>query len=73
MLFANFVLIHGPGLIVLYTKLALIGDQSLSLTNLLWLGTIPFIPRDIIKAIGAAIIATSIMPKKAYNGEIDKK
>ena len=65
MLFANFVLIHGPGLIWLNTFL------HKGLYSLLMAGTIPFIPGDITKAVMAALITKGISPKEAYNGEID--
>lgn len=87
MLFANFVLIHGAGLLQLklwfdlnpemmdrYSKLLafFLGGREFGWLNLLLMGTIPFIPGDIIKAVTAALLTKGITPKKAYNGEIDK-
>jgi len=72
MLFANFVLIHGPGLIVLYNWLHVIKGLNPSFFTLLGLGTLPFIAGDVIKAMLAAAIAKAITPKKSYNGEVDK-
>ena len=66
MLFANFVLIYGPGLIWLNTYV------GKGLLPLLMVGVIPFILGDIIKAVMAALITKGISPKEAYNGEIDK-
>lgn len=59
MLFANFILIHGPGLL----QLSIVTGVR-DLTQLLWMGTIPFIPGDIIKAAGAATLAFTFTPKK---------
>lgn len=73
MLFANFVLIHIPGLIVLYNWLHAVKGLSPSLFTLLKFGTIPFIAGDVIKAMLAAALAKAITPKRAYNGEIDKQ
>lgn len=72
MLFANFVLIHIPGLIQLHLWLSLIKGEAVTLSQLLMMGTIPFIVGDVIKAVMAAAIARGITPKQAYNGEIDK-
>lgn len=72
MLFANFVLIHGPGLIVLYNWLHVVKGMSPSLLTLLKFGTIPFIVGDVFKAALAAAIVKTITPKRDYNGEVDK-
>lgn len=40
--------------------------QGASLSEILWMGFIPFIPGDIIKSFIAAIIAASITPKESY-------
>lgn len=72
MLFANFILIHIPGLIQLYFWLGLVKGEFVTLSSLLWMGTIPFIAGDITKAIAAAAITRGITPKQAYNGEVDK-
>jgi len=72
MLFANFVLIHIPGLIQLHFWLSLVKGEAVTLSQLLMMGTIPFIAGDVTKAIAAAAIARGITPKHAYNGEVDK-
>jgi len=72
MLFANFALIHIPGLIQLHFWLNLVQAESVPISQLLMMGTIPFIAGDITKAIAAAAIARGITPKLAYNGEIDR-
>ena len=36
------------------------------------LAVIPFIPLGILKAFGASIISTAILPKESYNGEREK-
>lgn len=72
MLFANFVLIHIPGLIQLHFWLSLVKGEAVTLSQLLMMGTIPFIAGDVTKAIAAAAITRGITPKHAYNGEVDK-
>lgn len=72
MLFANFILIHGPGLVQLGLWIKATTGEPLTFRALLSMGTIPFIPGDIAKAVAAAVIATGITPKQAYNGEVDK-
>ena len=83
MLFANFVLIHGPGLLWLnhFPYEAWLGGNSIlglgpyvgrGFLGLLMVGTIPFIIGDVIKATLAAAIARGATPKQAYNGEVDK-
>ncbi len=83
MLFANFILIHVPGLLWLnrFPYEAWLGAnpvmafgpyQGRSLAALLMVGTIPFIIGDIVKAVAAAAIARGVTPKRAYNGEVDQ-
>ena len=83
MLFANFVLIHIPGLLWLnhYNYEAWLGTSSVlglgpytgrGFLSLLMIGTIPFIIGDIVKAAAAAAIARGGTPKRSYNGEVDK-
>ncbi len=72
MLFANFVLIYGPGLFQLGLWLKLVNGEPVAFTTLLSMGAVPFILGDVTKAIVAAAIARGITPKLAYNGEVDK-
>ena len=72
MLLANFLIIHSLGLIGLGLWLSLVKGSALTLTGLLWMGTIPFIPGDITKAVVAAAIARGATPKEAYGGEVDR-
>ena len=72
MLFANFVLIYLPGLFQLGLWVRSATGQAPSLTVLLGMGALPFIPGDIAKAVAAAAIAGGITPKRAYNREVDK-
>jgi biotin transport system substrate-specific component len=69
MLFANFAIIHGLGLLWLGHFLGSIG-MSVGFYKLLWMGTIPFIAGDILKTAAAAGIAKAILPKKVYNKEL---
>jgi len=70
MLFANFVLIYIPGLMVLNLYLTSISG-SIGIVELLTLGLIPFVVGDIIKIVAAAGIAKGITPKIAYGREVD--
>ncbi len=71
MLFANFVLIHVPGLIQLGLWFYIAKGAGLTLWNLLCMGTIPFVIGDITKIVAAAMLAKAITPKEAYDGEVD--
>jgi biotin transport system substrate-specific component len=73
MLFANFVLIYGPGLFQLYLWLSLVKGASIEIWELLIMGAIPFIAGDVIKVVVAASVTKGITPKRAYNGEVDVK
>ena len=59
MCLTNFLLIYIPGLLVLY-----IWTGGASLTTLLTMGLLPFIPGDITKIVAASTIAHSILPKQ---------
>ncbi len=69
MLFSTFVLIYTPGLICFYIW----SNAGFGLWELIIMCIIPFIFADLIKAIIAALIATSITPKKPYGQEVDYK
>lgn len=84
LLFTNFVIIHGTGLLWLglgnfsyeywiegTTALGLGPYTGRGILPLLMVGTIPFIVGDITKAIVVAAITKGIAPKEAYNGEVD--
>lgn len=71
MLFANFVLIHLPGLLQLGLWFYIVPGTGFTLWKLLWMGTIPFVIGDITKIVAAAAVAQAITPKEAYNGEVD--
>jgi len=82
MLLANFVLIHGMGLLWLSTFhyeewlkdspiFGLGPYEGRGFLPLLMVGTIPFIAGDITKAVVAAALTKGIAPKEAYNGEVD--
>jgi biotin transport system substrate-specific component len=70
MLFANFGIVFGLGLIQLYGWLSFTG-ASIDIWGLLLMGLIPFIIGDTIKIAIAAGVATSIIPKQGYGSEID--
>ena len=67
MAFANFVLIHIPGLIGLSLHGYLVKDSAATVGTLLLLGSIPFIPGDILKIAAAAALAKAVMPKRAFD------
>jgi len=66
MLFANFVLIHLPGLL----QLSVVAGVR-NIYKLLSMGTLPFIVGDVAKVLAAAALAKGITPKQAYNGKVD--
>lgn len=66
MFFANFVLIHLPGLL----QLSVVTGVR-NIYKLLSMGTLPFIVGDVAKVLAAAALAKGITPKQAYNGEVD--
>lgn len=68
MAIADFALIFIPGVLWLYCWLAWIGF-NVTISQVMWMGYIPFIPGDIIKVFVVAGIAWIIVPKTAYNGE----
>jgi biotin transport system substrate-specific component len=71
MLFANFVLIYGPGLLQLNLWLVNVKGEPATFGQLLTMGAIPFIAGDTTKAVIAALIARGITPKAAYGNEAD--
>lgn len=66
MLFANFVLIHGTGLIQLSIWLNFVKGSSPTFYEILALGTFPFIAGGLVKVVMAAIMAKGISPKKDF-------
>lgn len=72
MLFANFVLIYGPGLLWLSVWLNVVpGTPAASVWALLAMGMTPFIAGDITKAVLAALVVRGITPKTSYGKEVD--
>ncbi len=70
LLFANFVIIHGLGCVWLYSWLTATG-QSVTIFEVLMMGSIPFVPGDLAKIFAVSAIGKVITPKIAYNGEFD--
>jgi len=64
MIFANFIIIYGLGIIQLGLYLSWVKGVKVSLPALLWMGAIPFIPGDLTKAIAAAIIVIFLNKQK---------
>jgi biotin transport system substrate-specific component len=71
MLFGNFILIYGPGLLQLNLWLTNVKGTPVDFGQLLTMGAIPFIAGDITKAAIAALIVRGVTPKKAYGKETD--
>ncbi|MCS4540844.1 MAG: biotin transporter BioY [Euryarchaeota archaeon] len=61
----------GVGIIYALGALQLSLILHIGFQRTLELGVLPFIPVDIVKAIAVAIISTAMLPKEAYNGEVD--
>jgi biotin transport system substrate-specific component len=64
MLFANFVLIHVPGLLHLRLWYSLAAGTPITFRQLLLVGVVPFIAGDIVKVVAAAGIATAVAPRR---------
>ncbi len=64
MLFADFVLVFGPGLIQLHLWSNLAGKGTIGFYQLLTMGLIPFIAGDVVKVVAAAGAAWALLPKK---------
>ena len=67
MLFTTFILIYVPGLIYFYFWFG----SNLGIAELLTMCVIPFIAADVVKAVVAAGIATTVTPKTSYAREVD--
>ena len=65
MLIANFLFIHGFGILQLYLWLFLIKGASVGFLKLMTMGTLPFMPGDIIKIILVAILARGTLPERS--------
>jgi biotin transport system substrate-specific component len=70
MMFANFGIVFGFGLLQLYGWL-MVSGSVFDLWGLLMMGLIPFLVGDTIKIAVAAGAAGSITPKRAYGSEVD--
>ncbi|MCK4666197.1 biotin transporter BioY [Candidatus Dependentiae bacterium] len=73
MIFANFILIYGAGLLHLGAWLYLVKGSRATLWELLGIGFIPFIIGDVTKIAAASALAKVITPKESYNGDLDIK
>lgn len=66
MLFSDFFIILLLGTLNLSVWLNFIQGKAASFSQVLWMGAVTFIPGDIIKAVIAAAVASSITPKESY-------
>ncbi len=64
MLFADFVLVFGPGLLQLHLWLNVAGPGTFSFYQLLSMGLLPFIAGDILKVLAAAGFGWALSSKK---------
>ena len=64
MLFADFVLVFGPGLIQLQLWSNLAGQGTIGFYQLLIMGLLPFIAGDVVKVVAAAGAAWALLPKE---------
>lgn len=72
MFFSNFVIIFVPGLIQLALWLHIVKGESPSIMGVLTMGFFPFLIGGVIKTVLAALVATGITPKKAFEkNEVD--
>ena len=71
MLFANFVLIWVPGILWRVLWLNLVAGKTASIVGTI-VGSVTYIPGDVVKLALAAAIARGVTPKQAYNGEVDR-
>ncbi len=66
MLFSLIVIVYIPGLIQLGLWLFFVKGNLPGLPELLWMGALPFIPGDLIKAAAGALIIHGISTEKPY-------
>lgn len=64
MLVANFVLIYGAGLTQLYVWLNFVKGSATGLTDVLYMGLLPFIAGDVTKAVMAATLGRLLLPRE---------
>lgn len=64
MLFADFVLVFGPGLIQLHLWSNLAGQGTIGFYQLLTMGLLPFIAGEVVKVVAAAGAAWALLPKE---------
>jgi biotin transport system substrate-specific component len=69
MLLANFGIIYVFGLLQLSIYLNVFKGMTADLWDVLKMGAIPFIAGDIVKAILAALMAKSVLPKEPYDAD----
>jgi biotin transport system substrate-specific component len=66
MIFAQVVLIYTPGLIQLDLWFNMFTGKPATIIGLLWMGAIPFIPGDLLKAVAGSLIIHGITTEKPY-------
>jgi biotin transport system substrate-specific component len=67
---ANFLFIHGLGLAFLAVWISMIQGKPTGIYDLLSMGSLPFIPGDIIKILLASLFSCAILPKCRYINKI---
>ena len=65
------MLLGGVGVIYLLGGAWFAVVMGTGLWETLALAVLPFVPLDLAKAVGVAIVGKAVMPKEPYNGEVD--
>lgn len=70
----NFVIIYGFGLPWLFGWLTVVQGSAVSLSELVTLGLLPFVPGDVVKLLGATAVGRAVAPTESlgrlgYPGE----
>ncbi len=71
LLFQACLLLFGVAVIYVLGAIQLSFVLGTGFRDTLLKGVLPFIPGDIIKVLGSLVVSTAVLPKEAYNGEVD--
>lgn len=66
---ANGLIIYGFGVAWLYLWSTVVTGGSITLTEVIVAGVLPFIPGDVVKLLGAAVIGTMLLPSETELAE----
>lgn len=68
----NFVVIYGFGLPWLFGWLTLVKGSTVTLSQLLTMGLVPFVPGDVVKLVAAALVGTAFTPAETHGPERER-